>query len=379
VAENLDECKICPKTKAMLKILFTFLLLLHGLIHLMGFAKAFHFADISQLTQPITKPAGAMWGLSALLFILAAVLFFMKNESWWMWAIPAVMLSQILLFTSWQDAKFGTIANVVVLVAIFIGFGTSSFYNTYKSEVNKGLLSTAGLPESTLTEADLQHLPEPVKKYIRYSGAAGQPKVVNFKIEFEGKIRKNGQSEWMPFTSEQYNFMDSATRLFFMKATMKGLPVAGFHCFKNGTAYMDIRLLSLFKVQYQSGSEMDTAETVTFFNDMCCLAPSTLIDPRIQWLETDGNRVKAAFTNNGITITAWLHFNDKGQLVNFISNDRYAAGEDGKMERLPWSTPLKDYRDFGGRRVAGYADAVYNYPAGELVYGTFTTKQVEYN
>jgi hypothetical protein len=49
------------------------------------------------------------------------------------------------------------------------------------------------------------------------------------------------------------------------------------------------------------------------------------------------------------------------------------------MERLPWSTPLKDYRDFGGRRVAGYADAVYNYPAGELVYGTFTTKQVEYN
>lgn len=30
----------------------------------------------------------------------------------------------------------------------------------------------------------------------------------------------------------------------------KGLPVAGYHHFKNGKAVMDIRLLSLFKVQY---------------------------------------------------------------------------------------------------------------------------------
>jgi hypothetical protein len=80
----------------------------------------------------------------------------------------------------------------------------------------------------------------------------------------------------MPFTSEQYNFMDASTRLFFMKAVMKGLPLSGFHSFTNGDAFMDIRLLSLFKVQYQSGKEMGIAETVTFFNDMCCMAPASL-------------------------------------------------------------------------------------------------------
>ena len=51
---------------------------------------------------------------------------------------------------------------------------------------------------------------------------------------------------------------------------MKKLPIAGFHSFKNGTAFMDIRLLSLFTVQYESGQDMGIAETVTFFNDMCC-------------------------------------------------------------------------------------------------------------
>ena len=74
---------------------------------------------------------------------------------------------------------------------------------------------------------------------------------------------------------------------------------------------MDIRLLSLFKVQYQDGKEMDISETVTFFNNMCCLAPPTLIDKRIKRIEVEGNKVKASFTNN-ITVKAWLYFNEKG-------------------------------------------------------------------
>jgi hypothetical protein len=183
----------------------------------------------------------------------------------------------------------------------------------------------------------------------------------------------------MPFASEQYNFMDNPTRLFFMKATMNRLPVAGYHRFKNGRASMDIRLLSLFKVQYQSGAEMDVSETVTFFNDMCCMAPATLIDKRIQWLETDGNKTKASFTNNGVAISAWLHFNDAGELINFISEDRYAAGDNNTMTRLPWSTPLKEYKNIAGYRLPGYAEAVYRYPKGELVYGIFKTTNIEYN
>lgn len=362
-----------------MRYLLNLLILLHGLIHLMGFAKAFNYTAVSQLTQPISKSAGALWGLSALLFAIAAVLFFLKKDGWWAWAIPAALLSQVLIFSSWQDAKFGTVANLIVLVGAIIGMGTSRFFHSYENDVKAGLQRTAAIPESILMEADLQNLPMPVQKYLRYSGAVGKPKVVNFRITFTGKIRKNEQSEWMPFTSEQHNFMDIPTRLFFMKATMKHLPVAGFHHYKNGIAYMDIRLASLLKVQYQSGKEMGIAETVTFFNDMCCMAPATLIDPRIQWLETEGNKVRASFTTAGNTISAWLHFNDEGQLVNFISNDRYAAGDDGPMQQLPWSTPLKNYKELNGRRVAGYADAIYTYPKGDLIYGVFETTHVEYN
>jgi hypothetical protein len=238
------------------------------------------------------------------------------------------------------------------------------------------LQQRAYFQHSHLTETDIRELPEPVKKYLRFTGSIGKAKVNNFKIEFTGKIRKNEQSEWMPFTSEQYNFMHTPTRLFFMKAVMKGLPVAGYHCFKNGDAFMDIRLFSLLKVQYQEGVEMDVSETVTFFNDMCCLAPPSLIDKRIKWLDIESNKVKASFTNNNITVFAWLHFNDTGELINFISDDRYSA-DAGKQ--YPWATPLKDYQEINGYKLMGNAETIYSYPDRDLCYGTFKLIRIEYN
>ena len=356
-----------------------FLLLFHGLIHLLGFAKAFHLGAVSQLTQSISRTNGMLWLAAAVLFVVTAVLLLLHKDIWWLSAGLAVLLSQYLIFTSWHDARFGTIANALIVLATIIGFGTWSFYHQYKTEVNAELKQTAAIEASLLTETDLQPLPEPVQRYLRYAGVVGKPKVNNFKVVFSGQIRKDEQSEWMPFESEQHNFLETATRLFFMKATMKHLPVAGFHCFKNGEAFMDIRLLSLVKVQYQSGKEMGIAETVTFFNDMCCMAPATLIDPRIKWLETDSNTVKASFTNIGITISAWLYFNDKGELINFVSDDRFAAGENNTMRRIPWSTPLKDYQLVNGYHLAGYADAIYKYPEGDLTYGTFRLTNIEYN
>jgi len=271
---------------------------------------------------------------------------------------------------------------IVIIIILAIGivcFGTYAFHKKYENDVKTGLEKIASVEESILTEEDIEQLPDPVKKYIHYSGSVGKQKVNNFRLEFTGQIRKDEKSEWMPFTTVQYNFLEASTRLFFMKAVMKKLPVAGYHYFNNGEAFMDIRLLSLIKVQYQTGKEMGISETVTFFNDMCCMAPASLIDKRIKWIESDSNNVKAEFTNNNITISAWLSFNDNGELINFISEDRYVYEDKAGMRKLPWYTPLQDYQEIDGYRLAGYAEAIYKYPEGELSYGTFSLKHVEYN
>ena len=363
----------------MQKYIFIIITLIHGLFHFKRFSKAFEFSYFTQLSKEISKPTGIIWLGTAILFMVCVVLYIFKKDIWVYFALIAIILSQILIINNWQVTKFGTIANVLILAVTIIGFFQINFKNEYKNEVKIGLEESRKIPNVTLTESAIAHLPEPIQKYIRYTGCIGKPIVNNFRIVFSGKIRDHAEPVWMPLISEQYNFIKTPTRLFYLDATMNGLPVAGFHCFKNGVAYMDIRLLSIFKIAHQSGKVMNVSETVTFFNDMCVMAPATLIDSRIEWLEVQGNNVKAAFSNNGITISAWLYFNEKGELVNFTSEDRSALGKNGETIKLKWSTPLRDYKAISGFRLSSNAEAIYTYPEGDFTYATFELKDIGYN
>lgn len=362
-----------------MKYLFSFLIVIHGLIHLMGFAKAFDLAHISQLSKEISKSVGFAWLLVTLLFIITCVLFLLTKDIWWLAAMISVLFSQALVILYWQDARFGTIANVIILLIAIPAWAQWRFENLYKKDIAETLQTSNSLIEPILTLESISQLPDPVQRYIIYSGAIDKPVIKNFTIKFEGHIRSNEKSEWMPFTTEQYNFIDQPIRLFFMKATMKGLPVSGYHSFKNGVAIMDIRLLSLFKVQYQGGKEMDIAETVTWFNDLCLFAPAGLIDKRIQWKVIDSLSSKATFTNKHISISALLYFNNKGELINFVSDDRYRIASDMDRKVVRFSTPVKNYVEHNGRRYPSYGEAIWSLPEGDLIYGQFNTKEVDFN
>lgn len=362
-----------------MKYLFVFLLVIHGLIHLMGFAQAFDLAHISQLSKEISRPWGVIWLVVTLLFIVTCVLFFLMKDSWWLVALISVLLSQALVILYWQDARFGTIANVIILLIAVPAWAEWRFENQYRRDVTESLTYTNSLAEPVLTLDAISRLPDPVQRYIIYSGAINKPVLTNFKIKFEGQIRGDENSEWMPFTTEQHNFINQPTRLFFMKAIMKGLPVSGYHTYKNGIAIMDIRLLSLFGVQYQAGKEMDIAETVTWLNDLCLFAPAGLIDKRIQWEAIDSFSSKATFTNKDISISAFLYFNNQGELINFVSDNRYRIANDEDRKVVRFSTPVKNYVEHNGRKYPSYGEAIWNLPEGDLTYGQFNTKEVEYN
>lgn len=360
-----------------MKYLFFLLLVIHGLIHLMGFINAFGIAQLSQLTKEISRPAGSIWLLTTLLFIISCILFLLKKDYWWVIAIASVLLSQALIITCWKDAKFGTIANVIILLITVPAWAESHFVNQYKGDVARNL--TSYFSESLVTQVSISHLPEPVQRYIIYSGAINKPVVKNFKIKFEGQIRSDEKSAWMPFTTEQYNVIDPPTRLFFMKATMKGLPVAGYHTYEDGKASMDIRLLSLVTVQFQDGDKMNISETVTWFNDLCLFAPGALLDQRITWEPIDSYTTKATFTHQGITISALLFFNDQGELVNFRSENRYRIVSKDDAQLIPFSTPTKDFKNINGHIIPAYGEAVWSLPEGDLTYGQFICQDIQYN
>lgn len=42
---------------------------------------------------------------------------------WWLPTVLGIGLSQVLILTSWQDAQYGTIANMFILIALIAHFG----------------------------------------------------------------------------------------------------------------------------------------------------------------------------------------------------------------------------------------------------------------
>jgi hypothetical protein len=361
---------------------FTAFLVGHGLLHLIGTAKAFRLAAVPQLTQPIAPAAGVVWLIAAALFVAAAGSIIVWPRGWWILAAAAVLVSMVVIVPSWADARFGAAANLIVAAGALFGFltqGPGSLRAAYEADLARSSAHASAVP--VLAEADLDGLPEPVQRYLRVSGSVGQPRVANFTARLRGRIRSSRDARWIPLEIEQHNVVvNRRARFFYFTGSMWGLPVQGYHRYAESAATMRVKAAALVPVAVAAGPEMDQSETVTLFNDMCLFAPASLADPAIVWESAGGNTARAVFTNAGHTIRAELFFNDAGELIDFRSNDRYQASPDGKtFTKLPWSTPLRDYRQFGAVRLASKGEARWHDPEGTYAYVELTTDEVRYN
>lgn len=230
-----------------------------------------------------------------------------------------------------------------------------------------------------VTAADIRHLPKIVQKYLVVTGSVGKPRIRNMRIVWDGALRSDTQSPWMSAVMMQENFFQEYSRDFYLTAFMKGLPVSVWHSYHDQKATMQVKIISLIPIVDLKGRELTTTETVTLFNDMCLLAPGTLIDRRISWHEIDDRQVEATFTNGEYRINALLKFNSAGELVDFVSDDRSYLGPGNRLRRERWSTPVGEYREFEGRRVITRGEAIWHLPEGTYTYGKFLLKKIEYN
>jgi len=363
-----------------MRSLFAAALVVHGLIHLLGAGKAAGIIDLPQL-KSISPAMGFAWLLSALLFLVAALGLYAWPRGWWAVAIAGVLISESAIVASWAVAKFGTVPNIAVMVCALFGLfieGPVSLRAQFEADVDRRLAQS--LPSAIVGEHDLARLPEPVQRYLRVAGVVGHERPRNMYATLHGRIRSGPDASWMPFTAEQYNFLEDRARLFYMELTRGPLAAQGFHRYVGPVADMRVYIAGLIPVARASGEEMTRSETVTMLNDMAVLAPAALLDPSIQWTTIDACTVVASFANAMMSITSTMEFNEAGELVNFWSDDRSQLGPDGNsLRRLHWSTPLGTYQDFTSSRLASYGEARWGAPAASYSYIELHIDDVQYN
>lgn len=363
-----------------MRIAFALLALVHGLIHLMGFAKAFGFGEALPLRHEISRTWGGIWLVAALLWVSVAVLLFANARGWWVIGLVALLCSQAAIVSSFADAKWGTAANVLLAIPVVFALANlraTSFQSIYAAEQNERL--RAHVTSAPVTEADLARLPAPVQRYLRRAGVVGRPRVSNFRARLRGELRSSLDAPWMPITVEQTNFFEDPARLFLVQGERFGVPFEALHLYRGRAATMQVALASVFQVVDARGPQMNQSETVTVFNDMCLFAPAALLAAPIQWEGIDDHSVRAHFTNAGNTVAALLTFSSNGDLVNFESRDRFQSADGKSYTLYPWYTPIRSYGEFHGQRVVSRAEASWRMPRGDFAYARLELLDIQYN
>ena len=362
-----------------MKWIFSFVVSLHSLIHLLGFVKAFQFAEINQLTQQISKPVGVLWLLAFLILAISAIQFILDKDIWWMAAFVGIILSQILIILYWQDAKFGTIPNIIILLVAIIAFANWSFNRNVKNEITD-LLSQIPIDEKEiLTEDKIGSLPPIVQKWLRNSNAVGKEMIHTVRLKQKGKIKmKPEQDKWYEANAVQYFTFDNPAFIWKVKVDMMPLVYfTGRDMFKDGKGSMIIKILSLINVVNDSDNEKLNQGTLQRFLGEIIWFPTAAVSPYIKWEEVDSLTAKATMTYKGTTGSALFYFNDKGDFVKFSAMRYMGTEEDSQLKE--WIITLNEYAVYGGIRIPVKGEATWKLDDGDFTWYKLEVYDLEYN
>lgn len=227
-------------------------------------------------------------------------------------------------------------------------------------------------------EKELDGLPEPVQRYLRYAQIIGKEKVRTVRLKQKGFFRTKPDKKWMPLQAEEYYTVDPPAFLWYGRIRMFPLvTLAGIDKFYNGKGSLVIKLFSAFTVASSQGEECDQAELVRYLNEMIWF-PSAFLRDNIQWEPIDSDSARATINVDGVTASADLYFNQKGQMTNFVA-ERY-MGINGGAILKKWSTPFEKYAEINGVMVPVKGEGVWKLSTGDFSYIKITgIDKLDYN
>lgn len=268
----------------------------------------------------------------------------------------------------------GSVALIAVIAASTVAVGRAAFDRRIEREVDDLLAAASGAEGTIVTEGDLADLPEPVRRWLRWSGVVGRARPAVVRLTQEGRFRQGEGRSWMPFTAAEVYTTDPPG--FLWSATMRmapGLSIVGRDRYAGGHGSIDMRLLGLVPVAKATGERLDQGALLRYLNETMWF-PTAVLSPAISWDAIDATAARATMSHGGITASATFFFDAQGRPVDMVA-ERYDLAT-GRLET--WSTPMTAWGEFGGIRLPTEGRGVWRYDSGDFAYIELRVDSVEY-
>lgn len=367
-----------------MRIAVVVVVVLHALIHIMGFLKWFRLTELPalsgatllRLSPAAAKAYGALWFV-AFVVLLATAVAIARRDSWWMLGLGGALLSQSLIVVAWPDAKFGTIGNLVIFAALTLGAARARFDQRVDSEVRAMLSRASGADASTVQAGDVEQLPQPVRTWLQASGVIGRDAVHTVRLQQRGELRTSAHGAWMPAQAEQYFTVDEPAFVWRVRTTMAGLlPITGRDRYAAGSGHMSIKLASLISIVDARDEKIAQGAMLRFLGEIVWF-PSAALSAYLQWEPIDAHRARATMRHAGVVASAVFTFDQHGRIAS-IDAERYLGGGQ-EAELTPWSVVCTEWRAIRGVQIPTRGDVRWHPAAGEFSYYRWQILDVEYD
>ena len=362
-----------------MRIVFLIFILIHALIHIMAFLKAFELAELKEFTSPVSKPMGLIWFAAFIILSAAAIFHFFNNPYWWVLGLIGAVLSQILIFQFWSEAKYGTIPNVLILLVAIIACFQFYLDKSIQKEISY-VLDESVIPKSKIISKDmLVDLPSPVQNWLENCGIMGKPAIGNVQMEqlFEIKLKPD-QKIWYSTKAKQYITANPPS--FVWTAHMQVMPLlyaSGRDKFIDGKGEMLFKLLSIFPVANDGNNpEINEAALQRFLGEIVWI-PSAALEKHIKWEAIDNNSAKATLSYQGASGSGIFTFNEKGEVEKYTAMRYMGSGPDAK--KFEWYIDIAENKEMNGVIVPNKCSATWVLPSGEWTWTEIEVLKINFN
>ena len=355
----------------MIRLIFSSIMVFHSLLHLIAFAREWDLGahgalarkTIFQFTGNSSRVAGLFWLLAGSLFLMAAFLYLIRKDWYWIPAAAALIVSQTLITIYWQDARYGTMVNVVLFIVVIFAAAASHFDSKVKSEVTH-LKAQAAPGNKVLTEEMIANKPQIVQRWLRQAGVVGKENPNVVRIEQKGSMRSSADGKWMPLNAVQYFSIDPPS--FIWHAEIEAAPliyIAGRDKFSDGEGNMLIKLLSVLPLANSSGKEINQGTLLRYMAEMAWF-PQAAASDYLTWEPINDRQARVTMTYRGTSASGTYFFNEGGDVTGFEAR-RY--GDFGGVYRKEtWSIAVTGYASLNGRRIGNTSEVTWKLPEGDF-------------
>ncbi|MCF7796943.1 MAG: hypothetical protein K9N11_01885 [Lentisphaeria bacterium] len=218
-----------------------------------------------------------------------------------------------------------------------------------------------------ITEVDMEPLPAPVKRYLRYTKTVGKPFVKRVELTQSGQMKLKRNADWIPLKAKQWYSIPEVA--FEWRGWVKAAPL--FHVkatdfYDDGVGSLKIRLWGFIPMGTAEGPEISEGELMRFLSEIIWFPPA-MLGENITWAAINDTAARATISDGELEVSGDFHFGPDGRFTAFTAQ-RYADRGDGEFQLADWYAPVSEYEDFNDWYLPSQGSAVWLFEDGDYEY-----------